>query len=469
MEYRKLCDEKKKEENDRWERKAAEVKRETEVWEIVNGERKGRKGINEEIELEEWRRYFIKLLGGVEDRVVREEEWKEGREEGGEEEEEREEEINRGEIREAIKKLKEGKASGIDEIPNEIWKYGGEEIEEWTWNFCNRIWKGEGWPEKWKEGIVVPILKKGEGKEVGDYRGVTLMPSLYKIYAMVLAERIRREVEEKGMIPRNQTGFRKGMGTVDNIYVLNYMVNRQIEKKKGKMVAMFVDLKAAFDSVDRGKLIEAMRERGIRKGLVSRVERILKETRSRVKVGGEVGESFWTARGVRQGCPLSPLLFNILIADIEEEMGKVKWGGIKIGGKKIYTLAYADDMVLMAEKEEEMKSMIERLEKYLEEKKLELNVGKTKILRFRRGGGRMRRWEWRWKGKEMEEVKEFTYLGYKMQRNGGQEGHIKERIKKAAAVMGQVWGIGKRRFGKDWGRRLWLFDKLVWMIVWIVR
>ena len=102
---------------------------------------------------------------------MREEEWKEGREEGGEEEEEREEEINKGEIREAIKKLKEGKAAGIDEIPNEIWKYGGEEIEEWTWSFCNRIWKGEGWPEKWKEGIVVPILKKTEGKVVGDYRG----------------------------------------------------------------------------------------------------------------------------------------------------------------------------------------------------------------------------------------------------------------------------------------------------------
>src|SRR5436190_6586989 len=77
LEYRKLCDEKKKEENDRWERKAAEVKRETEVWEIVNGERKGRKGINKEIELEEWRGSFIKLLGGVENRVVREEERKE--------------------------------------------------------------------------------------------------------------------------------------------------------------------------------------------------------------------------------------------------------------------------------------------------------------------------------------------------------------------------------------------------------
>lgn len=61
----------------------------------------------------------------------------------------------------------------------------------------------------------------------------------------------------------------------------------------------------------------------------------------------------------------------------------------------------------------------------------------------------------------MEEVKEFSYLGYKLQRNGGQEGQIKERMRKAW-IMGQVWGLGKRRFGKDWGRRLWLFDKLVW-------
>lgn len=54
------------------------------------------------------------------------------------------------------------------------------------------------------------------------------------------------------MIPQNQMRFRKGMGTIDNIYVLNYVVNRQLRRKEGRMVAMFVDLKAAFDSVDKG-------------------------------------------------------------------------------------------------------------------------------------------------------------------------------------------------------------------------
>jgi len=86
-------------------------------------------------------------------------------------------------------------------------------------------------------------------------------------------------------------------------------------------------------------------------------------------------------------------------------------------------------------------------------------------LRFRKGGGRWKEYKWIWKGKVIGEVKEFKYLGYVFQRNGGQEAHIRDRIKRATAVMGQMWGIGKRRFKGDWGRRLWLFDKLVWTVL----
>lgn len=128
-------------------------------------------------------------------------------------------------------------------------------------------------------------------------------------------------------------------------------------------------------------------------------------------------------------------------------------------------LAYADNVVLLADKEEELRSMLDRLEGYLDRKRLELNVGKTKIMRFRKGGRRLEKRCWRWKGKGINEVKKFCYLGYTLQRNGRQEAHIRERIRKAAAVMGQVWDIGKRRFGGDWGKRLWVFDKLVWTVM----
>lgn len=81
-----------------------------------------------------------------------------------------------------------------------------------------------------------------------------------------------------------------------------------------------------------------MRRKGIKESLVKRVEETLRKTWSRVRAAGEIGKEFWTARGVRQGCPLKLLLFSILIADIEKEMGKIKLGGKRIGREKIYSL-----------------------------------------------------------------------------------------------------------------------------------
>lgn len=122
------------------------------------------------------------------------------------------------------------------------------------------------------------------------------------------------------------------------------------------MVATFIDLKAAFDSVDRRVLVKTLEKRGVRGGLIRRIEKVIRETKCRTRAAEEVREEFWMARGVRQGCPLSPTLFNLLIADMEEEMGKVKRGGVKIGDRRIYTLAYADDIVLLAEEKEGMRA-----------------------------------------------------------------------------------------------------------------
>lgn len=111
---------------------------------------------------------------------------------------------------------------------------------------------------------------------------------------------------------------------------------------------------------------------------------------------------------------------------------------MKLGEEKVYCLAYADDMVLLAEKKEGMVHMLGKLEGYLDKKKLEINMGKTKVMKFKKEGERMKEIKWRWKGKRIEEVKEFTYLGYKLQRNGGQEAHVKDKVKKAGAVIRQV-------------------------------
>jgi len=163
--------------------------------------------------------------------------------------------------------------------------------------------------------------------------------------------------------------------------------------------------------------MRAMRERGVREGLVNRIEEIMRETKNRMKVGSQRSEECWLARRLRQGCAISPMLFNLLIADMEEAGGR--WGGVKIMGERSYTLMYADNVALMAEDEQRMKAMVRRLERYLEEKKLELNVEKTKIMKYRRGAGRKKKVDWRWKGRKIEEVREFKYLGYTLMQNGG--------------------------------------------------
>lgn len=89
---------------------------------------------------------------------------------------------------------------------------------------------------------------------------------------------------------------------------------------------------------------------------------------------------------MRQGCSLNPILFTILLADLEEEMKKGCWRGIKIGDDKVYTLAYADDVALLAENEDGIKGMLVRLVRYLDKKGLTLNAEKSKTLRFKKGG-----------------------------------------------------------------------------------
>lgn len=98
------------------------------------------------------------------------------------------------------------------------------------------------------------------------------------------------------MLPESQVGFRKGKEVMDNIYTLNYVVKREIARGN-KIVVTFVDLKTAFDSVDRGVLGRSLEERGASVRLRERIMKIYEETRSVVRVGDRVGKKFWTEKG----------------------------------------------------------------------------------------------------------------------------------------------------------------------------
>jgi len=130
--------------------------------------------------------------------------------------------------------------------------------------------------------------------------------------------------------------------------------------------------------VDRGKLGEMLRKAGVKERLRRRIMETYKETRNIIKIGEEITGEFWTKEGVRQGCPLSPTLFNTYIMDLESEMEKEQTGGIVIGRKKFWTILYADDIKLLATSEREFKGLMKRFERYIERKGLLINPDKSK-------------------------------------------------------------------------------------------
>lgn len=159
--------------------------------------------------------------------------------------------------------MKKGKAAGMDEIPMEALWYGGKAVREGLVEVIKQVWCKGIMPLDWRTGVVVPIFKKGDPKEVGNYREISLLCTAYKIYAEVLRSRLEEECERKEIIPESQGGFRRSRGTIDNIFVLSHLIQREKKKKDRKVYAAFVDIKAAFDKVDRKRLWEIMKEKGV--------------------------------------------------------------------------------------------------------------------------------------------------------------------------------------------------------------
>ncbi|XP_018343269.1 PREDICTED: uncharacterized protein LOC108749206 [Trachymyrmex septentrionalis] len=381
-EYRDICEKKEVEHKKLEEREIEKITTEAQAWEFINRRRKKKEGISKEIKRTEWVEYFKTALEGVDEKTVEKgERLNEVRKDEG---------ISREEIRLEIKRLKKGKAAGIDGIRNEAWMMGGGKVRVKLEEIYRKIWEGEGFPEKWRIGVVVP--KKGDKNVVGNYRGVTLTSTAYKIYANILNKKLVKELDEKGGWGRTQAGFRKGRGTIENIKILKHLVGRRLKEKK-KVWAFFMDLKGAFDKIDRKVLWEMTRRR-------------------------------------------------------EEELRK-GIGGIRVGGDKVWSLEYADDIVVVAEEEVGLRAMIRGIQRYLKEKKLELSPEKSKVMVFRKKGGREKERYWWWGKERLEEVKEYKYLGYWVSRYGGEMEHVRDRIRKARVAMGWVWSYGERKFKGD--------------------
>uniref|UniRef100_A0A8C6K8L9 Reverse transcriptase domain-containing protein n=1 Tax=Nothobranchius furzeri TaxID=105023 RepID=A0A8C6K8L9_NOTFU len=251
--------------------------------------------------------------------------------------------ISGAEVTEVVKKLLCGKAPGVDEIRPEFLKALDVVGLCWLTRLCNIAWTSGAVPLDWQTGVVVPLFKKGDRRVCSNYRGITLLSLPGKVYSGVLERRVRRIVEPQ--IQEEQCGFRPGRGTLDQLYTLRGILEGAWEFAQ-PVYMCFVDLEKAFDRVPRGALWGVLREYGVPGPLIRAVRSLYDRCQSLVRIAGSKSGSFPVRVGLRQGCPLSQILFITFMDRISRCSQGVE--GICFGGLRIRSLLFADDVLLLA-------------------------------------------------------------------------------------------------------------------------
>ena len=212
------------------------------------------------------------------------------------------------EVRAAIKQLAVGKAAGCCGIQAELLKAGGDAVLGSLHAVLSSVWNTGVIPADWKRGIVVPLYKgKGDRQDCNNYRGVTLLSVPGKVFARVILERVRHHLLQHQR--PEQAGFTPKRSTTDRILGLRVLTERKREFRQG-LFAAYVDLRKAFDSVNREALWSLLNLRGIPPKLIDLISALYSGTESVVRCGAAVSDPFPVPTGVRQGCVLAPTLFN---------------------------------------------------------------------------------------------------------------------------------------------------------------
>ena len=216
------------------------------------------------------------------------------------------------ELHSTIQKLPNRKASGGDGILNEMIKSAIHVLSGPLLILFNKILNEGVFPESWTNGIIVPIHKTGNIKDPNNYRGITISSCLGKLFTKILANRLTCWLISNNILAEQQIGFRPGCRTSDHVFVLKSIIDH-MKKKRKKVFACFVDFRKAFDSVWRKGLLFKLYKWGIGKKFCSLMDNMYSQLRSCVRIGDRVTEYFVSEVGTRQGCNLSPMIFNLFI------------------------------------------------------------------------------------------------------------------------------------------------------------
>lgn len=335
--------------------------------------------------------------------------------------------IQKSEVKEALKRMKVGKAVGPDNIPIEVWRYLGEVGLVWLTKLFNHIFQSNKMPDEWRKSILVPIFKnKGDIQSCTNYRGIKLMSHTMKLWERVIEHRLRKLTN----VTKNQFGFMPGRSTMDAIFLVRQLVERHKERKKD-LHMVFIDLEKAYDKVPRNVMWWALEKKKVPSKYVTLIKDMYDNVVTSVRTCDGNTREFSIKIGLHQGSALSPYIFTLVMDEITKDIqGEIPW-----------CMLFADDVVLIDESMAGVNRKLEVWRQTLESKGFKLSRTKTEYMRCDFSQMQAEDGDVILDGQAVPRSNTFRYLGSMLQTNGEIDEDVSHRIRAGWVKWRQASGI----------------------------
>ena len=300
----------------------------------------------------------------------------------------------------------------------------------------------EYFPKIWATGKITPVFKKGDITDPNNYRGITILSCLCKLFTKVMNERLNRWAEEEKILTDTQYGFRKNRGTTDCLFILKGLVDIVFSRGM-KLYVCFVDYQKAYDLLDRSCLFHKLTKEGVSSKCVNLFKDLYSKMKLKVITDKE-RRSFASNVGLLQGETSSPILFSLFVNDLEKSLTGNSIG-VDIIDILIKILMFADDMIILSTTVEGLQNGLNNLSDYCKKWGLTVNISKTKVMVFRKGGKLSDIEKWFFNGILLDVVASFNYLGCEISSTGSFKKCVENLVSSANRALFSL----KRYFSKN--------------------
>ena len=347
----------------------------------------------------------------------------------------------RDEISKVVCKSKTNKAPGIDGIVYDVLK--NELTTDLLTTFFNLCFENHKVPEIWVQALIYPIPKSptNDPRVPLNYRGISLLSVISKLYTAALNARLNNYTETNGYIVNEQNGFRPDRSCLDHIFVLKNVLRIRNELNTQTFCA-FIDFKKAFDLVDWDALLYKLRKIGIAGNFYFTIKALYTNAKSCVQVNDRVTDWFDINTGVRQGDSLSPSLFSILINDLVQEVKDMN-AGVMVGEVNLPILLYADDIVLISPTPQKLQSMLDVVGNWCRKWGIQVNAKKTQVLHARNPQRPRSTFEFRCGEAALDYAGTYKYLGYVLHEHLSETKNVEVLTAAASRSFGRIHSIFK--------------------------